>query len=282
MLGKDIVFGDAKDSKKAKDTVQDIVLEGDAITQILHNQVHTNSPFRLTEQYRNEFSQAFLDDQDAKDPKDRFVYTYYDRFTRYPAENHITRSRNKPPFDRIVAFFANQPMLHVPSINQLTALRRDLKKQLQTGISTNRSQLITWRPTIDIGHPASPCLQRCRVRYEGDLQVSIHLNWRSRDAWGAWQANLIGIINSIFTEVVQPNDCTIARIYDINDSLHIYDASIPEVIHLLLMENLKWDISELRELNSNAQAEILYEVSPIGPTGKTGTPGPSHYDPMPG
>lgn len=281
MQGKEIIFGDAKNPKKARDTVQDIILEGDAIAQILHNQIHANNPFQLTAQYRNEFSQAFLDDQDAKDPKDRFVYTYYDRFTRYPAENHVFQSHNKQPFNRIVAFFANQPMLHVPSINQLTALRRDLKEQLHTGIASNRSQIITWRPSIDIGHPASPCLQRCRVRYEDDLHVSIHLHWRSRDAWGAWQANLIGIINSIFVEVVQPNDCTIARIYDINDSLHIYDTSIPEVANFLLMENSKLDISDLRELCSNVQTEILSEACPIGPTGKTGTLGPSHYDPMP-
>ena len=133
-------------------------------------------------------------------------------------------------------------------------------------------------------HPASPCLQRCRVRYEGDLQVSIHLNWRSRDAWGAWQPNLIGIINSIFTEVVQPNNCTIVIIYDVNDSLHIYDTSIPEVLQLL--ENPTWNISNLRDLCADPVG--IYEIGPgvhetglNGPTGESGTSGPSHYDPMP-
>lgn len=277
--GKEIIFGDAKNPKKARDTVQDIILEGNAITQILNNQIHPNSPFKLTTQYRNEFNQTFLDDQDAKDPKDRFVYTYYDRFTRYPVESQLIQSHSSSLFHRLIACFVNQPRLCVPTINQLTALRRDLKEQIHTGIATNRSQLITWRPSVDIGHPASPCLQRCRVRYEGDLQVSIHLNWRSRDAWGAWQPNLIGIINSIFTEVVQPNNCTIVIIYDVNDSLHIYDTSIPEVLQLL--ENPTWNISNLRDLCADPVG--IYEIGPgvhetglNGPTGESGTSGASH------
>lgn len=204
-----ITFGDSINPKSANDTVQNIVLIGNAITQILNSEIHPAFPFKMTEQYKKEFSFEFLASQDAKPHEAQFAYTYYDRLARYPHDSK-----------------------HV-SINQLCTMKKDLNEQRKTGILSNRSQAITWRPTIDLNNTASPCLQRIRIRYEGDDQVSIHLNWRSRDAWGAWQVNLVAIIGSIYEEIVEPNDCTIARVYDTNDSLHVYLSSMREVMETL-------------------------------------------------
>jgi hypothetical protein len=39
----------------------------------------------------------------------------------------------------------------------------------------------------------------------------------------AWQANLIAIVDCINREIVKPNRCTIGRVVDFSDSLHLYD-----------------------------------------------------------
>jgi thymidylate synthase len=209
-LGKEIVFGDKFNPKPAKDTVQTIILEGDAIQQIEKKSIHPDNPFKLVKQYCNEFTWSYLKEYDLKPEDAKFAYMYFDRLARYNG-----------------------------FINQLQAMRDDLAVQIGTGISSNRSQAITWEPEADMGNVASPCLQRIRIRHEGDGKVSVHFDWRSRDAWGAWQSNLIALIDMLYREVIDPNDCIIVRIVDKNDSLHVYKRDY-DAVRALIKKSFFW------------------------------------------
>jgi thymidylate synthase len=210
LKGKQIIFGDTKNLKYARDTTQTIILEGAAIKQIENRDIHPANPFKLINQYCEEFTWPYLKAYDLKSEDAKFTYLYFDRFARYNG-----------------------------FINQLHAMRNDLEVQINIGISSNRSQAITWQPEEDVGNVASPCLQRIRIRHEGDLKVSVHMNWRSRDAWGAWQSNLIALVDMIYHEILDPNDCIIERIIDINDSIHIYAADVPTV-QILVDQSFFW------------------------------------------
>lgn len=68
------------------------------------------------------------------------------------------------------------------------------------------------------------CLQRIWIRYLGNNEVEVHMNWRSRDLYTAWQANIVAIIDMLNREVIRPNNCRIVRLVEFIDSLHIYDS----------------------------------------------------------
>lgn len=187
MTGKQIVFGGPGEAKKAIDTVQTIVLNYNAVNQILARQIHPKFPFKMVDQYVREFTQGFLDE------KHEFAYLYYERLNRE---------------------------------DQINSMRSNLHEQVTSGTISNRNQMITWIPKIDQYASATPCLQRIKVRYEGDNMVSVIFDWRSRDLFGAWQVNLVGLIDMLQREVIEPNKCKIARIIDRNDSLHIYNSDL--------------------------------------------------------
>ena len=184
-IGTDLTIGDRAEPKPIKDISPVIIeLTKGAIGQIERRELHPKFPFRLIDQYCEEFT------TDA--PTDQFEYTYYDRLT------------------------------NSSGINQLEVLRDGLNDQIITGISSNRNHGITWIPEIDAGHPSPPCLQRIWVRYIGNDEVEVHLTWRSRDLFTAWQANIIAIIDMLNREVILPNGCRIVKLVDVSNSLHIY------------------------------------------------------------
>ena len=73
-----------------------------------------------------------------------------------------------------------------------------------------------------MGSASPPCLQRIWIRYSGEYTVDVHFSWRSRDLFGAFQSNIIALVNMLNQGVISPNNCKIKRIIDDNDSLHIY------------------------------------------------------------
>ena len=75
MTGKQIVFGGPGEAKKAIDTVQTIVLNYNAVNQILARQIHPKFPFKMVDQYTREFTQEFLDEHHE------FAYLYCQRPT---------------------------------------------------------------------------------------------------------------------------------------------------------------------------------------------------------
>lgn len=199
--GKTIIFGDKNDRKTALDSVQTIVLREYAIHQIERHEIHDDFPFRSIEPYVKTFTYEFWSENYAhKDPTERHDYLYYDRLIRK---------------------------------FQLPAMRRRLEEQIDNDMQSNRCQAITWDIERDTIHEVTPCLQRPWIRYEGDGDVVLHLSWRSRDAYNAWQANIIALVEMFNREVIEPCGCRIIRIIDSNDSLHIYRADTDAATKLL-------------------------------------------------
>jgi thymidylate synthase len=199
--GKEIVFGDKNDKKNALDSVQTIVLNENAVRQIERHEIHDNFPFRSIEPYVKTFTYEFWSENYVhEDPDKRHDYLYFDRLIRK---------------------------------HQMTFMRRRLEEQIDNDISSNRCQAITWDIDRDANHEVTPCFQRAWIRYEGDSNVVLHLSWRSRDAYNAYQANIIALTDLFNREVIKPCGCKIIRIIDSNDSLHIYRADVDAATKLL-------------------------------------------------
>jgi thymidylate synthase len=197
--GHKITIGDATEPKPIRDMCGIFELTGDAIRQIEDRELHDQFPFPHIDPYCEEFTPEFHAKWLADDEGTRHSYIYYDRLVRYGSDAY-------------------------GFINQLASLRLQLKEEMESGISSNRHQGITWRPMHDDGHPASPCLQRIWIRYLGDRDVEVHLTWRSRDLYTAWQVNIIALIDMLNREVIRPNNCRIVKLVDYADSLHIYES----------------------------------------------------------
>ncbi len=205
--GVSMTIGNQIEPKPIKDMSNTVIeLTGNAIKQIENREIHEKFPFKLINQYCDEFTPEFQEKfMDAAAETVGFAYTYYDRLTRRT------------------------------DVDQLRTLRDGLSNQLISGISSNRNQAITWVPGIDAGHPTSPCLQRIWVRLIKDRDVEVHLTWRSRDLFTAWQANIIAIVNMLNRDVIEPNGCRIVKLVDFSNSLHIYNSDAAEATGVKLV-----------------------------------------------
>ena len=188
---RQITFGDKRDKKKALDSIQTIVLGYNAIKQIRARKIHPKFPFKAIDKYCEEFTDKFLEEYRKRPADEQFSYLYYDRI-----------------------------------VHQIPRAKKNLQEQISIDVRSNRNQMTTWKTCLDPLSNASPCMQRIWIRHEGDNEISVHIHWRSRDLFGAWQANLIAIVNMLYREILIPNDCEISRLIDFNDSLHIYETDI--------------------------------------------------------
>ena len=196
--GVPLVFGDIKEPKTAKNSCQLISLTGVAIEQIENHEIHPRFPFTTILQYCDEFTREYLENYLKKSNDQRFAYLY---------------------FERMVMFEASDGTL----IDQLNLAREQLREQIDSGVSSNRNQMVIWQRKKDDKSKTPPCLQRIWMQYLGDNQVDVHWEFRSRDLISAWMANVIALAECLNREVIWPNNCKIARIVDYSDSLHIYD-----------------------------------------------------------
>jgi len=203
--GRKITIGDASDPKPIRDACVLFGLTGDAIRQIEDHELHPQFPFRHIDQYCEMFTREYQKHYQELPKGEKFTYTYFDRLTNYD----ITRMG--------YTIFAE---------DQLKKLDQYLSMQIHDEISSNRDQAITWRVDDDLGNKSPPCLQRIWIRYLGDRNAEVHLTWRSRDLYTAWQANIIALIDMLNREVIKPNDCKIVKIVDYIDSLHIYESDV--------------------------------------------------------
>lgn len=203
--GVDLVIGGAEQRKPIKDSCMLISLIGNAIKQINNRELHPQFPTKKThlDKYCEEYTRDFLKDYRKRKPADRFSYLYFERLCNYKHPVHI-------------------------SIDQLKLMMNGLYGQVKRGITSNRMQVITWYVGSDNETSSPPCLQRIQIRYIPENKVDIHLTWRSRDLYAAWQSNVICLIGMLNREVVKPNNCQIERIIDFSDSLHIYKTDLEE------------------------------------------------------
>jgi thymidylate synthase len=202
--GADLVIGGGEERKQIKDSCMLISMTGNAIKQIEARELHPQYPFRRIEEYCNEFTRPFLEEYSSKPVNERFSYLYFERLAQYEPPSSGNRS------------------------DQIALLKNALADQIKQDITSNRSQAITWYVPFDIQRSSPPCLQRIQIRYIPDHTVDVHLTWRSRDLFTAWQSNIVCIIEMLNREVIKPNNCQIVRIIDYSDSLHIYTRDIAD------------------------------------------------------
>ena len=201
--GIDLEIGGGDERKPILDSCALINLYGNAIHQIEEKELHPQFPFRRIEEYCKEFTVDYVQ-QYRREKGSKFSYLYMDRLL------------NWSPYE----------MKHLfPPIDQLAILTDSLETQKTENVTSNRNQAITWVPHHD-PYKHSPCLQRIQIRYIPENKVDVHLTWRSRDLYNAWQPNLICIVDMLNREVIKPNGCEIIRLIDYNDSLHIYQTDI--------------------------------------------------------
>ena len=195
--GMRITIGDESEPKPITDACVLFELTGDAIRQIEDRELHPQFPFQLVDHYCEEFTREYLSKYIEKPDQERFSYLY---------------------FERLVMYESSAKLLN----DQINWLRMSLEQQKKTGISGNRSQAVTWQVQTDLGSKSPPCLQRIQIRYIGNDNVDVHLTWRSRDLYTAWQVNVIAVVDMLNREIIYPNGCRIAKVIDFSDSLHIY------------------------------------------------------------
>ncbi len=186
------------DKKHAWDSTQLIELTGNAITQVLNGQLHPLSTFKAIDSYKREFTYEYLREYERMTDERKFDYLYMDR-------------------------------LATRTTDQVMFMNRSIKEQKQEQLSRNYTIASTWNIDTDgLPRKSSPCLQIIQLRWNpGDL-IDMHLIWRSRDLYNAWQANIIAIADMINREVIIPNECKLNRITDYSTSLHIYDEDIEQ------------------------------------------------------
>jgi len=190
-----INFGGTEEEKIAKDISSITILEGAAISQVLNEELPEGVSFKgkAVSRYKKEYTRKFANEQKNLPVDDigKHPYTYIGRFI-FP-------------------------------IDQLEVVRKGIEFQQKTGIQSNRTQMITWDTSKDSFTSASPpCLQRVWIRwYPGDV-LDVQFDWRSRDLYDAWTSNLIGLIWMVNEYIAIPNNCTIGRIVDKCNSLHVY------------------------------------------------------------
>jgi len=204
--GADLVIGGAEQRKPIKDSCMLISLTGNAIKQVESRELHPQFPTKRAhlDKYCEEYTEAFLREYRKREPEERFAYLYYERLSCFE-ENVI-----------------------YPPINQIHWMKQQLAEQIENNITSNRVQAITWYVEWDTQTTSPPCLQRIQIRYIPENKVDVHLTWRSRDLYAAWQSNVICLVDMLNREVIKPNNCQIVRIIDFSDSLHIYKTDIVE------------------------------------------------------
>jgi thymidylate synthase len=185
--GRKITIGDASEPKPIRDACMLFELTGDAIRQIEDRELHPQFPFQHIDPYCKQFTREYLSQYIEKPDQERFLAMYGD-------------------------------------LDQMARLRKCLATQMDTRIGSNRDQVVTWQAKTDLGSASPPCLQRIWIRYLGDQSVEVHLTWRSRDLYTAWQVNIVAIIDMLNREVIRPNNCRIVKLVDYADSLHIYES----------------------------------------------------------
>lgn len=235
LKGVDVIIGSKKEPKKIKDTVQTIVFTGRAIREMLDGVIHPQFPFKNVSEYSEEFTRSFLSDYLKKPERMKFSYLYFERFVRYsvPETKRKNFSKKIANFLKKINFFSKDEDNDF-LMDQFAILRRQLAEQLKDAIASNRHQIITWLPSVDMteNKDSPPCLQRIWIRVYPNGDVDIHFHWRSRDAYSAYMVNLIGLIRMLNREVIIPNGCNIIRVVDFCDSLHINSGDLDAAMNV--------------------------------------------------
>ena len=191
-------FGGGTEVKHAFDSQVSIILDQNAIDELLNEQWHPSDPFCTKDRvkaYKAEYKKEF----DAS----VFDYTY--------------RNILEEGFGYFNGAFIYK------NVNQIDILRNGLKKQIDEQMGSNRNIAILFNPVAD-NNPgrARPCWNEILVRWEKEGYCSIHTTFRSHDM-SAWNPNMLAISEFVNEEIVKPCGCKILYWSEHNYSLHIYE-----------------------------------------------------------
>lgn len=214
-----LIFG--KEKKKALDSTQCVELTGRAISQILNGEIHPQSTFKALDSYKREFTDEYLNDYITKPDEEKFDYLYMERLARH----------NVFIEDECDGYCMYRHVWY----DQIEELMNSIANQKATETPSNYALATTWEVGFDGGETigfnggetkSSPCLQIIQVRWNPGNLINLHLIWRSRDLYNAWQANIVAITDMINRECILPNNCELYRITDYSTSLHIYEGDV--------------------------------------------------------
>lgn len=193
----EISFGGGKEIKHAVDSQCTIILDSNAVRDVLNHVTHPSDPFATPDKikhYIDEYSDGF----DAS----IFDYTYYDILKR--------------------GFFVTNSTEGC-FLNQINVLRKGLMKQKTEKLSSNRNVAVLWNPIVQSSsNKSQPCLNEVSVRWMPGDKAVIYNHFRSHDLFAAWGANMIAITEFLNRDVIKPCGCELDGIVETNFSLHIY------------------------------------------------------------
>ena len=191
-----------------------IELSGRAIQQILEGDIHPLYPQkRATDSYTKQFIKG---SEEYENANTGFDYTYPQRL-----------------FDRPLCVYYEGGKCCANSCDmeecEEGVCYMDQMKRIAENFNEfdRRLQAVTWDYQQDLVTDKSvPCLQNIHVRYLGNGTYEIHLHWRSRDLFKAWQLNKVGIIRSIdlYIKKYSNTEFRCVRVIDHIDMAHVYQS----------------------------------------------------------
>ena len=227
-------FGGGTEVKHALDSQVSIILDKNAIDELLNEQWHPSDPFCTPERvkaYKEEYKKGF--------PVDTFDYTYRDRL-----ENGFVKQTTPYTGDGKL-------------INQIDILRNGLQKQIKEKMGSNRNVAVLFNPEIDnFSGKAIPCLNEILIRWEKEGYCSVHTTFRSHDM-SAWNANMLALTEFIYEEIVRPCGCKILYWSEHNYSLHIYEYDLHIVNEMVKINRNPALVTKQEKYNSISSGNII-------------------------
>ena len=195
-------FGGGTEVKHVLDSQVSIILDNNAINELLNEQWHPSDPFctpervkAYKEEYKKEFNASVFD------------YTYRDILEK-GFRGYVPSEQT-----RISTY---------QDMNQIDILRNGLQKQIEEQMGSNRNVAVLFNPAVDnFSGKAIPCWNEVLIRWEKEGYCSVHTTFRSHDT-SAWNANMLALTEFIYEEIAKPCGCKILYWSEHNYSLHIY------------------------------------------------------------
>ena len=219
----ELKFGGGTEVKHALDSQVHIILDKNAVNELLNEQWHPSDPFCTPDRvkaYKAEYRKGF----DAS----VFDYTYRDIL--------------ECSFVRQTTPYTGDAKL----INQIDVLRNNLQIQINEQMGSNRNIAVLFNPGVDnFSGKAIPCWNEILVRWEREGYCSVHTTFRSHDT-SAWNANMLALVEFVYEEIVKPCGCKILYWSEHNYSLHIYNYNL-------------YIINEMVKVSRNPNLAIIQE-----------------------
>lgn len=187
--------------------------------------------WEMSRAFADEYQKRVLACDDTIPP-----YSYAHRVMYYPRTmetiEDVLHNINEYQNDSAVINYLQSILINHQCIDQLTAIRSELPER--EGSRRIRANL--WIPEIDLFTTDNqPCLQQIKFENLGKNKVHITMLLRSWDAFNGLPANIPGILNLLYTEVLEPNNMRCSRLTCNGEDTHIYSANIDDANKIPLM-----------------------------------------------